>query len=706
MQSHPDEPIESVDGAPAATLEPARRRTRGGDRRPGGRGRRARGRRDRRRGRARSTPDDAAADARDRGRGRGPLAARGDAGRGRRAGPALDRRRAHRRDAPGGGRPARVHRPRRELPAGPRCAHGGRDPDRRHPPRGCRRVRRRGVRPADRSARPRASGRASSAPRTSRSASTPPPPTRRRCSCSSARSTAGSAAARRSRRSTSSTRSAAWRSGRARSTIPATAAATLEAAVRATVEGRPGPALISLPEDVLDLPIPEGTRVPVVRAHPETPNPADVRAVLHFLAAAERPVILAGAGVLRARCSNDLVRFAELLHVPVIAAWRRGDVIPNDHALFQGMAGFGSPSVVRERLASRRRAAGHRQPPQRAHDLRVPDPGDGPALDARGPRAADERRGLRGRARARHPCGCAGLPARRRGPPQGRRARRPSRSPPGTGNNASIARRGRPRPPSTRSRGTGPGVHPGRIIAELRRLLPDDAIITTDAGAFGGWAARGFRFRRPGTFLGPTSGAMGYGFPAALAAALVHRERRVVALVGDGGMGMTLAEVETAVREGAHVVAIVFDNERYGMIRDHQVRAGSAANARDRPRARGLRRRRPGLRCAWRAGRHRRRVRGRPADGPRGVRPDGHPAGAGPRAGSRSTSRRRPEPADDPRDAAPRPRGGLGRSRSGRRRTRPPRSTPTASSTAPTATTRCSRRPTGSTAPTRSRSSS
>jgi acetolactate synthase-1/2/3 large subunit len=123
---------------------------------------------------------------------------------------------------------------------------------------------------------------------------------------------------------------------------------------------------------------------------------------------------------------------------------------------------------------------------------------------------------------------------------------------------------------------SGPGIHPGQVIADLRRLLPDDAIVTTDAGAFGGWAARGFRFRKPGTFLGPTSGAMGYAYPAALAAALVHRERRVVALVGDGGMGMSLAEVETAVREGAHVVAIVWDNERYGMIRTHQDRLGSA----------------------------------------------------------------------------------------------------------------------------------
>ena len=117
---------------------------------------------------------------------------------------------------------------------------------------------------------------------------------------------------------------------------------------------------------------------------------------------------------------------------------------------------------------------------------------------------------------------------------------------------------------------SGPGVHPGRVVAALRRLLPDDAIITTDAGNFGGWAARGFRFRRPGTFLGPTSGAMGYGLPAAIAASIVHRDRPVVALVGDGGLAMTLADIETAVREHAKVIVLVFDNERYGTIRMHQ----------------------------------------------------------------------------------------------------------------------------------------
>ena len=121
----------------------------------------------------------------------------------------------------------------------------------------------------------------------------------------------------------------------------------------------------------------------------------------------------------------------------------------------------------------------------------------------------------------------------------------------------------------------GPGVHPGRVVATLRAVLPDDAIVTTDAGNFAAWFGRGFRFRRPGTFIGPTSGAMGYAVPAAIAAALVHRDRPVVALAGDGGMAMTMAELETAAREGARIIVLVFDNERYGTIRMWQERRGT-----------------------------------------------------------------------------------------------------------------------------------
>ena len=128
---------------------------------------------------------------------------------------------------------------------------------------------------------------------------------------------------------------------------------------------------------------------------------------------------------------------------------------------------------------------------------------------------------------------------------------------------------------------SGPGVHPGRLVGTLQRLLPPNAVITTDAGNFGGWVARGYRFLRPGTFLGPTSGAMGYGLPAAIAASLVHSDRPVVAVCGDGGFAMTMAELETSVREGARPVVIVLDNQGYGTIRMHQDRAGRPRVATD-----------------------------------------------------------------------------------------------------------------------------
>ncbi len=353
-----------------------------------------------------------------------------------------------------------------------------------------------------------------------------------------------------------------------------TAAATLEAAAHAVLEGRPGPALLVLPEDVLGEALPAGTSVPSVRVHPASADASEVRAVLNAIASAERPVIIAGAGVLRARCSNDLVRFAELLHVPVVASWRRGDVIPNDHPLYLGMAGNSSPAVVLERIETADLVVviGSRLSEPTTSVYRVPTPGQrwihidaAPRTEAQGDTPApylsvqaDARSFLRAAiARLKDGLLLAGPLAFR------------------DGYNASDKIAWEKATVVDHHPWSGPGVNPGRIITDLRRLLPDDAILTTDAGAFAGWASRGFRFRRPGTFLGPTSGAMGYAVPAALAAALVHRERRVVALVGDGGMGMTFAEIETAVREGAHFVVLVFDNERYGMIRDHQTRRDS-----------------------------------------------------------------------------------------------------------------------------------
>jgi acetolactate synthase-1/2/3 large subunit len=116
-------------------------------------------------------------------------------------------------------------------------------------------------------------------------------------------------------------------------------------------------------------------------------------------------------------------------------------------------------------------------------------------------------------------------------------------------------------------------VDPARVVAVLQRTLDPGAILTTDAGNFGLWPARYFRFGRNNTFLGPTSGAMGYGLPAAIAAALIAPDRQVVALCGDGGLAMTMNELETAVRAGAAPIVIVFDNRRFGTIAMHQTNA-------------------------------------------------------------------------------------------------------------------------------------
>jgi acetolactate synthase-1/2/3 large subunit len=105
-------------------------------------------------------------------------------------------------------------------------------------------------------------------------------------------------------------------------------------------------------------------------------------------------------------------------------------------------------------------------------------------------------------------------------------------------------------------------------------VLPANALLTSDAGNFGNWPARYFHYGREHGFLGPTSGAMGYGLPAAIAASLVQPGRAVVALCGDGGLGMTMNELETAVRQGATPVILVFDNRRYGTIAMHQRNEG------------------------------------------------------------------------------------------------------------------------------------
>ncbi len=112
----------------------------------------------------------------------------------------------------------------------------------------------------------------------------------------------------------------------------------------------------------------------------------------------------------------------------------------------------------------------------------------------------------------------------------------------------------------------------GEVMATVRARLPADAIFTNGAGNFSVWAHRFYEFRDYPTQLAPTSGAMGYGVPAAVAAKLLHPERDVVAIAGDGDFLMTGQELATAVQYDAPIVVLVVNNGMFGTIRMHQER--------------------------------------------------------------------------------------------------------------------------------------
>jgi acetolactate synthase I/II/III large subunit len=116
------------------------------------------------------------------------------------------------------------------------------------------------------------------------------------------------------------------------------------------------------------------------------------------------------------------------------------------------------------------------------------------------------------------------------------------------------------------------GVNLSEVVAHLAEVLPRNAIITNGAGNYAAWLHRFIRHRRFRTQIAPTSGAMGYGVPAAIAAKLAYPDREVVAFAGDGCFLMTGQELATAVQYNVNLIIIVVDNGSYGTIRMHQER--------------------------------------------------------------------------------------------------------------------------------------
>jgi len=338
----------------------------------------------------------------------------------------------------------------------------------------------------------------------------------------------------------------------------------LNQAFQVATSGRPGPVVVALPEDVLRDLAAATVAGPyhAVHAHPGAADMAELR---RLAAAAERPIMLVGGSGWSDVAAADIARFAGANDLPVCCSFRRQDIVDNRLSCFVGDLGTGAaPTLVaRFKAADLVLAVGARIGEITSQSytlLGVPDPGKvlihvhaaaeelgrvfrptlaiqsgmpefAAAAAALEPIEAPRWRAWREAARAEYEVGLTPTPF-----------------------------------------ASAPELDLGQVMRWLRERLPDDAIVTSDAGNFSGWPNRFLQYRRPGRQLGPTSGAMGYGVPAAVAAKLVHPERVVVGFCGDGGFMMTGQELMTAAGEGACPIILLFNNAMYGTIRMHQER--------------------------------------------------------------------------------------------------------------------------------------
>ncbi|MGJ3258499.1 MAG: thiamine pyrophosphate-binding protein [Rhodospirillales bacterium] len=333
-------------------------------------------------------------------------------------------------------------------------------------------------------------------------------------------------------------------------------------AFQTALAGRPGPVVLALPEDMLaaEAEAPETRAVTIARPGVAA---ADVAKFRERLARATRPLVMVGGGGWTPAATEALTRFAEANDLPVACAFRRQDCFDNNHPLYAGHVGIGAdPKLVeRVRTADPLIVIGPRlgEMTTGGYELLKPLHPDQPLVHvhpsgeelnrvyaAELPIHADVTQFL---------AACAEM------------------DPVDSGAWADDARAAHGdyidfTTPAT----SDSAVDMGAVMETVRELLPDDAIVTNGAGNYSIWVHRFYRYGKPGTQLAPTSGAMGYGVPAAVAAKLMHPDRVVVSFAGDGCFQMNCNELGTALQYGAKCLFIVINNSMYGTIRMHQER--------------------------------------------------------------------------------------------------------------------------------------
>ncbi|RHW17395.1 thiamine pyrophosphate-binding protein [Sphingomonas gilva] len=325
------------------------------------------------------------------------------------------------------------------------------------------------------------------------------------------------------------------------------------------MNGRPGPVVLALPEDML-LDEAEAADRPRVERAAQGCEAAAMTRLADLLATAERPLAIVGGAGWDARAGQAFGDWAARIGLPVAAAFRRQDAIANDCPVWAGNLGYGpNPKLVeRVRAADLLLVAGPRlgEATTDGYTLITPEhPGQRlvhvhPDANELGMTYRTDLAICAGMAEFAEAALMIDRPALDAGAEA----------------HAEWLAWSNPAPRE------GVALDLGPCVAAMRERLPANSIICNGAGNYSGWWHRYWRYCGPVSQLAPTAGAMGYGLPAATAAALRHPDRMVVALAGDGCFLMNGQELATAAAHGANLLVLVIDNGAYGTIRMHQER--------------------------------------------------------------------------------------------------------------------------------------
>lgn len=341
------------------------------------------------------------------------------------------------------------------------------------------------------------------------------------------------------------------------------------------MNGRPGPVVLVLPEDMLVQPVADSLQpLPRVEAVTPYPDPAGIAALQRLLEQAERPLLIAGGSGWDAAGAAALQAFAERWQLPVGNAFRFQDTFDNHHPLYAGDVGIGiNPALAANiRNSDLIIAIGARlgemttggytllQAPRSQQQLVHILP-QGDELDRVYQADVAIQSGVNAAAQA-----LAALPA----PAAAPRWQVWSQQ-----LNADYRANLVPQRLAGLNEGISGDIDLPRVIASLQRQLPADAVITNGAGNFASWIHRYFQYHGVAkghkTQLAPTNGAMGYGVPAGIAANLATG-RTAFTIAGDGDFLMNGQELATALQHGGKSIILLLNNGVYGTIRMHQER--------------------------------------------------------------------------------------------------------------------------------------